>query len=56
MSWTLASLLTPLVFLASFVKTEPFSNGPPRDYGFSETAPPHHCAWMGFLGTRSVAC
>lgn len=48
MSWTLASLLTPLVFSASFVKTEPFSNGPPRDYGFSETIPAHHCAWRHF--------
>jgi hypothetical protein len=56
MSWTLASLLTPLVFLASFVKTEPFSNGPPRDYRFSETAPAHHCAWRCLLGTRSVTC
>jgi hypothetical protein len=56
MSWTLASLLTPLVFFASFVKTEPFNGGPPRDYRFSETAPAHHCVWSHFLGTRSVAC
>jgi len=56
MSWTLASLLTPLVFFASFVKTEPFNGGPLRDYGFSETVPAHHCAWRHFLGTRSVAC